>query len=86
MDDAAVVAGLVRREVRLLVEDDDAGPRTPLQEAERRGEPDEPGSDDSDVRAFGRRFGRRLARRRLAHLARRASRPGPDRLHPPRSG
>ncbi len=50
--DAAVVAGLVGADDRLLVEDRQAQVRTPLAQAERGGEPDDPGADDGDLHAL----------------------------------
>jgi hypothetical protein len=53
VDDAAVVAGLVGGDARLLVEDDEAGARVSLGQGERRGEADDAAADDRDVGSAG---------------------------------
>src|SRR3989454_3847576 len=49
VDDARVVAGLVRGETRLLLEDHEARPGEALAQRPRRGEADDAAADDRDV-------------------------------------
>src|SRR5207249_11249339 len=49
VDDARVVAGLVRGETRLLLEDHEARPGEALAQRPRRGEADDAAADDGDV-------------------------------------
>ena len=53
VEDPAVVAGLVGRELRLLLEDGEPQVRRALGQAERRGQADDPAADDDDVVPIG---------------------------------
>ena len=54
VEHAAVVAGLMARDVRLLLDERDAQVGVRLQEPERGRESEDPGADDADVGALGR--------------------------------
>ena len=49
VDDAAVAPRLMQRDLRLLLEDDDARPRSRLEEGEARGQADDAPADDDRV-------------------------------------
>ena len=51
MEHAAVVAGLVGRELRFLLDDGQPQVRAAFEEAVCRGQPDDPATDDHDVAA-----------------------------------
>src|SRR5690606_9752730 len=61
VDDSAVVAGLVRGDPVLLLEDGDAGAGAVEGDVAGQGQSDDPRSDDADV--FGAAHGRTLATR-----------------------
>ena len=57
VDDAAVVTGLMGAETRLLVEDDEAEAWNRFGQGERRGQPDDPTTDQRDISRLGHAAG-----------------------------